>query len=67
MNELVSKLKSKLESEQNDNAAYQEIADLAEEHGYYGCAAILRDIAHEESVHHRHLQNLIYMLTADRE
>lgn len=44
--------------EEKDAEMYMEMADEFEKEGHPGEAAILRDIAHEEMIHAKHLKNL---------
>lgn len=54
-------LKKSIHEEMKDSGKYDEMAKKAEEeYPGMGYAAILRDIAHEETVHLRHLQDILF-------
>ena len=53
-------LENDLEDEKGDVSKYMELAHWAEMHyPGHGYAAILRDIAKEEAVHHKHIKEIL--------
>ena len=58
--DIVSELKKDLEDEASDHEKYMKLADAADEkYPCRGYGAILRDIAREEGVHHRHIKMIL--------
>lgn len=57
---LLQHLEEAVAEEQSDSEKYLAMAEKAmQEYPHTGYACILRDIAREETVHHRHLQTII--------
>ena len=60
MNDMLKRLEEALEDEAADVEKYTDMAaTAAKEWPDAGYCAILRDIAKEEKVHHRHIQEII--------
>ena len=58
--DFAAELKKDLEDEENDNGKYMKLAAEADKkYPCRGYGAILRDIAREESVHHKHLRMIL--------
>lgn len=49
-----------LSDESKDHDAYMAIAEQAEEEGCCHVAGVLRDIAHEEEMHHHLLEQMMH-------
>ena len=58
MNNMTS-LHAQAEEEMRDSMMYQDLAEEFDQEGHHGEAAILRDIAHEEMMHSKHLKDII--------
>lgn len=55
--DLQKMIEAAIDDEASDVKKYMDLADLADEHFKdYGYGSILRDIAHEEQTHHKHLK-----------
>lgn len=52
--------------EEKDAKMYLDMAEEFENEGHPGEAAILRDIAHEEMIHYKHLKNIEKNLAQNR-
>lgn len=50
-------------SEKSDHADYMHMAEMAEQDGCFCEAGVLRDIAHEEKMHHKLVMEIV---TGDR-
>ncbi len=58
--DLASELAKDLEDEGSDHEKYMKLADAADEkYPCRGYGAILRDIAREEAVHHKHIKMIL--------
>ena len=56
MIDFCNKIKQHLEDENKDVISYMELAEEASDSGY---AQILKDIAYEESIHAKHLKDIL--------
>lgn len=58
--ELKAELEKDLAEEESDADKYMKLADIAAaEFPHCGYDAILRDIAHEEKLHHKHIHDIL--------
>lgn len=65
---LAAELKKDLEDEENDNGKYMKLAMEADKkYPCRGYGAILRDIAKEEAIHHKHIKMILEDMHAEME
>lgn len=58
--DIAAELKKDLEDEEADNNKYMKLAEAADmKYPCRGYGAILRDIAREEAVHHKHIKMIL--------
>ena len=66
--DIVAELKKDLEDEEADNGKYMKLAAAADmKYPCRGYGAILRDIAREEAVHHKHIKMILEDMHASME
>lgn len=66
--DIVEELKKDLEDEETDNGKYMKLAAAADaKYPCRGYGAILRDIAREESIHHKHIKMILEDMHASME
>ena len=65
--ELIHELSERVKDEFNDVVSYSKLSKVASTHGLEGPAQILKDIAHEEHLHAKHLENILSQLGVSKE
>ena len=62
MDELIKMVKEHLREEEHDVDTYHTMASMAYEHDHEELAQVLNDIAYEESIHAKHLSDILMEL-----